>query len=81
MPASRPFHVMAKPIGPQCNLRCSYCFYLEKEALFPQRSSRRMNDDTLEAFVRHYIGAQHGDRVVFAWQGGEPTLLGIDYFR
>jgi uncharacterized protein len=80
-PASRPFHVMAKPIGPSCNLRCTYCFYLEKDSLFPPRTSRRMSDETLELFVRQYIEAQPGDRVVFAWQGGEPTLLGVEWFR
>jgi uncharacterized protein len=80
-PASRPFHVMAKPIGPSCNLRCEYCFYLEKEALFAPRTSRRMTDATLERFVRQYIEGQPGDRVVFAWQGGEPTLLGIGFYR
>lgn len=80
-PASRPFHVMAKPIGPSCNLRCDYCFYLEKEALFPAHTSRRMSEQTLEAFVRQYIEAQPGGRVVFAWQGGEPTLLGTEWFR
>lgn len=72
---------MAKPAGPQCNLRCSYCFYLEKEALFPSRTSRRMDDATLEAFVRGYIESQPGTFVGFAWQGGEPTLLGVEYFR
>lgn len=71
---------MAKPVGPKCNLRCTYCFYLEKEALFPQ-PGLRMDDRTLEAFVRQTIDAQPGDHVVFAWQGGEPTLLGVDYFR
>lgn len=80
-PASHDFHVMAKPAGPACNLRCDYCFYLEKEALFPPRQPRRMSDATLEAFVRQYIEAQPGSRVVFAWQGGEPTLLGVDYYR
>lgn len=79
--ASHPFHVMAKPAGPACNLRCDYCFYLEKDRLFPPRQPRRMDDATLEAFVRQYIEAQLGDRVVFSWQGGEPTLLGVEYYR
>lgn len=81
VPASHPFHVMAKPAGPACNLRCDYCFYLEKQQLFPPRQPRRMSDATLEAFVRQYIEAQPGERVVFAWQGGEPTLLGVEYYR
>jgi uncharacterized protein len=79
--APHPFHVMAKPAGPACNLRCDYCFYLEKDRLFPPRQPRRMDDATLEAFVRQYIEAQPGDRVVFSWQGGEPTLLGVEYYR
>lgn len=81
MPASHAFHALAKPSGPQCNLRCDYCFYLEKDALFPKASSRRMADATLETFVRQYIEAQPTDPVRFAWQGGEPTLLGVGYFR
>ncbi|MCL4181939.1 MAG: anaerobic sulfatase maturase [Burkholderiaceae bacterium] len=72
---------MAKPVGPRCNLRCRYCFYLEKEALFAPRAPRRMSDATLEAFVRRYIESQPGGHVSFAWQGGEPTLLGVEYFR
>ena len=72
---------MAKPAGPRCNLRCSYCFYLEKGALFVPGGSRRMDDAALQAFVHQYIAAQPGDNVVFSWQGGEPTVLGVDYFR
>lgn len=76
-----PFHVMAKPMGPICNLNCTYCFYLEKEALFPIGESFRMGEGVLESFIRQYIGSQDGDVVHFAWQGGEPTLLGVDFFR
>lgn len=76
-----PFHVMTKPIGPLCNLDCSYCFYLEKEALFKKGDSRRMQPDVLEVYIRDYIESQPNDFVSFAWQGGEPTLLGVDYFR
>jgi uncharacterized protein len=74
---------MAKPIGPICNLDCSYCFYLEKEALYPGESDFRMPDNVLEQYVRQYIEAQpRGAREVgFAWQGGEPTLMGVDFFR
>jgi uncharacterized protein len=75
------FHVMTKPIGPLCNLDCTYCFYLEKEKLYPERSDWRMPDDVLEQYIRQYLGAQRADVVSFAWQGGEPTLLGVDYFR
>ena len=72
---------MTKPIGPLCNLDCSYCFYLEKEALFKPGDSRKMQPDVLETYIRDYIESQPNDFVSFAWQGGEPTLLGVDYFR
>lgn len=76
-------HVIAKPIGPICNLNCAYCFYLEKESLYGRGEQWRMTDETLEAFVRQYIEAQPEtvDQIDFAFQGGEPTLLGVDFFR
>jgi uncharacterized protein len=79
-----PFHILAKPIGPICNLDCKYCFYLEKENLYPDRQGREswaMAEDVLETYVREYIAAQDSPVVSFAWQGGEPTLLGVDFFR
>lgn len=75
------FHIMAKPTGPICNLDCKYCFYLEKENLYPNTSDWRMSDGVLEAYIRQYIEAQSVPVVSFAWQGGEPTILGVDYFR
>jgi uncharacterized protein len=83
VPSTTGFHVMAKPSGPACNLDCSYCFYLEKEALFPgPKKMRRMSDDVLDAYVRNTIASTpRGQRVSFTWQGGEPTLLGIDFYR
>jgi|YelNatPaOPRAMG01_1025707.scaffolds.fasta_scaffold24200_1 uncharacterized protein len=75
------FHVMTKPTGPICNLDCRYCFYLEKENLYPGKSNWAMPDDVLESYIRDYIRAQNVPQVSFAWQGGEPTLLGVDYFR
>lgn len=75
------FHIMTKPIGPICNLDCQYCFYLEKEALYPDASKWAMPSDVLESYIRQYIEAQDAPVVQFAWQGGEPTLLGVDYFR
>ncbi len=78
------FHVISKPIGPVCNLGCKYCFYLEKEKLYPGTSGKAgwaMSDKVLEAYVRQYIEAQSTPVVSFAWQGGEPTLLGIEFFR
>lgn len=72
---------MVKPGGAQCNLECSYCFYLHKEGLLQQSKKPRMSDSLLEAHIRQYIEAQTGDEVVFSWQGGEPTLVGLDFFR
>lgn len=72
---------MAKAIGPKCNLDCQYCFYLEKEALWAKTEKYRMPDDLLERYIRNYIESQPTDVVSFAWQGGEPTLLGVPYFE
>ncbi|UCH63463.1 MAG: anaerobic sulfatase maturase [Fidelibacterota bacterium] len=82
-PASRPFHVLAKPIGPICNLNCEHCFYLVKEQLYPDVKSFRMTEETLEHFIQQYIEGQpeHTPEVNFAWQGGEPTLLGVEFFQ
>ncbi|MEX3071045.1 anaerobic sulfatase maturase [Vibrio alginolyticus] len=77
----RRFHVMAKPGGAKCNIDCQYCFYLHKENLLHQPKQPKMDEETLEAFVKSYIESQDGDEIVFSWQGGEPTLLGLDYFR
>ncbi len=80
---NRPFHVMTKPIGPICNLDCKYCFYLEKEKLYAGERKWAMPDDALEAYIRQYIQQQPAQlpAVSFAWQGGEPTLLGVSYFE
>lgn len=75
------FTVMAKPSGPACNLHCSYCFYTEKENLFPGNGTYRMSDQLLEMFIRQKIHAHKSSQVHFAWQGGEPTLLGVAYFE
>ena len=79
--ASASFHIMAKAIGPICNLDCKYCFYLEKEQFYPENEKWKMSDEKLETFIRDYIAAQPGNEVSFAFQGGEPTLLGVNYFR
>jgi len=79
--AHSPFHIMTKPIGPICNLDCKYCFYLEKEKLYPGTKKWEMSGEVLERYVKEYIPAQPGDEVHFAWQGGEPTLLGLEFFR
>jgi len=86
MPETRPenapayFHVMAKPTGAICNLDCEYCFFLSKEALYPG-SPFRMKDDVLEAYIKQIIESQQAPQVTIAWQGGEPTLMGLEFFE
>lgn len=76
------FGVMAKPSSSVCNIDCTYCFYLEKEHLYPERKKNwRMGDSTLENYIRDQIQSQSSDVIEFVWQGGEPTLLGVDFFR
>nr|WP_321241227.1 anaerobic sulfatase maturase [uncultured Tolumonas sp.] len=76
------FQLMAKPSGAKCNIDCSYCFYLEKEKLYPNRKENwKMSQDTLEAYIKKNIEAQSADVVDFLWQGGEPTLLGLAFFE
>lgn len=78
------FRIMAKPMGLRCNLDCTYCYYLKKIELYPDENRFRMPPDVLENFIRDYIASQirTGQREIqFAWQGGEPTMLGLDYFR
>jgi uncharacterized protein len=77
----RGIHVVAKPIGPLCNLNCEYCFYLEKQALFGPNEDYRMSDNVLSTFIENYVRSQQTPVVEFVWQGGEPTLLGIDFFK
>jgi len=86
LPLSRPstappyFHVLAKPTGPICNLDCEYCFFLSKEALYPG-DRFRMSDDLLDTYIRQVVESQAAPEVTIAWQGGEPTLMGVDFFR
>ncbi|MCR9198388.1 MAG: anaerobic sulfatase maturase [Planctomycetaceae bacterium] len=79
----QPFHVMTKPIGPICNLDCTYCYYLHKEELYPRGNKWKMTDDCLESYIAQYIRSQPPgtSEITFAWQGGEPTLLGLDFFE
>lgn len=79
-PQSR-FHVMAKPIGPLCNLDCSYCFYLHKQELLETSNQWCMSDEVLEQFIKQYIQGQNHEEIIFSWQGGEPTLLGLEFFE
>ncbi len=78
--APRTIHVLAKPAGPNCNLACAYCYYLPKGDLYPG-DRLRMPDDVLERYIRQMIETQSGSHVEIAWQGGEPTLVGIDFYR
>jgi uncharacterized protein len=73
--------IMAKPAGPRCNLRCEYCYYLAKEQLFPADRPRRMADDLLEQYIAQRLQTSPGRSTHFEWHGGEPTILGLDYFR
>jgi len=77
----RRFHVMIKPVGCRCNLNCAYCFYLHKADLPGGPGAGRMSDAVLERFIQQYIEGVTADEVVFSWQGGEPTLLGVEFFR
>ena len=79
--ASREFQVFAKPIGSICNLDCRYCYYLKKEHLYPEGESFRMPDDILEEYIVQHIDASPETAIRFSWHGGEPTVLGLDYFR
>jgi uncharacterized protein len=74
------FHLLAKPSGSACNLDCAYCFFLDKEVLYPG-SKFRMNDTLLEQYIHQTIEAHQEQVVNIAWQGGEPTLMGLDFFR
>jgi len=86
MPATWPahappaFHVLAKPSGAICNLDCEYCFFLSKELLYPG-DRFRMAEDLLETYLRQTIESHRVDEITIAWQGGEPTLMGLDFFR
>ena len=79
--ASREFQVFAKPIGSICNLDCHYCYYLKKEHLYPEGESFRMPNDTLEEYIIQHINASPETVIRFSWHGGEPTILGLNYFR
>jgi uncharacterized protein len=74
------FHIMAKPTGSACNLNCDYCFFLKKEKLYPG-SDFRMSDEVHEAYIKQLFEAHQVPQVTVAWQGGEPTLMGLDFFR
>src|SRR3990172_13311089 len=74
------YHVLVKPTGAVCNLDCKYCFFLSKEMLYPG-SRFRMADDLLETYLRQLLESHAAPEVTVAWQGGEPTLMGLDFFK
>lgn len=80
-PFSSPLYVMAKPAGAACNLRCEYCYYLEKAKLFTKQSAPVMSDELLEHFIEEYIGCQTMPEVQFCWHGGEPLLRPISFYK
>ena len=80
-PLSMPTYVMANPAGSTCNLNCSYCYYLEKEKLYPNRKKLQMSEDLLEKYIEGYINAQPVPEVLFTWHGGETLLAGIPFYR
>lgn len=79
--AAEPFVVMAKPVGPLCNLECRYCYYLETEHFYEGLHQYHMADSMLETYIRQYIQSSPGPVVAFTWHGGEPTLVGLDFYR
>jgi uncharacterized protein len=79
--ASRDFQVFVKPIGALCNLDCSYCYYLKKEHLYPEGETFQMTDETLESYITQHIEASPEEVIRFSWHGGEPSLLGLDFYR
>ena len=80
-PFAKPLYVMLKPAGAHCNLACKYCYYLEKDKLYPTAQRHLMSDEMLEQFTREYIEAQTMSQVLFTWHGGEPLLRSIDFYR
>ena len=80
-PFAKPLYVMLKPAGAHCNLACKYCYYLEKDKLYPTAQRHLMSDEMLEQFTREYIEAQTMNQVLFTWHGGEPLLRSLDFYR
>ena len=74
------YHLLAKPTGAVCNLDCKYCFFLSKEMLYPG-SRFRMADEMLETYIQQLLESHRTTEVTVAWQGGEPTLMGLDFFK
>jgi uncharacterized protein len=82
VPAGAPptFHLLAKPSGSTCNIDCTYCFFLSKEALYPNEK-QRMSEATLETYIRQLLESHRTPQVTVAWQGDEPTLMALEFFK
>lgn len=80
-PFARPLYVMLKPAGSLCNLRCKYCYYLEKNALYTEQKNHVISDEMLDKFIREYIEAQTSPDVLFCWHGGETLMRPISFYR
>ena len=78
---TRAYHAMIKPVGAICNIDCTYCYYLYKKKLLGSNSKFQISDEILETHIRQYIEGQDCEEVIFSWQGGEPTLLGLEFFH
>jgi len=77
----RSYHIVIKGVGAKCNLECGYCYYLGKEKVVPGAAKERMSEEVLEEFTRQYITGQDAETIIFNWHGGEPALLGLDFYR
>lgn len=80
-PFARPLYVMLKPAGASCNLKCAYCYYLEKSCLYKDGAAQMMSDDMLELFTRRYMEAQTSNQVLFTWHGGEPLMRPLSFYK
>lgn len=80
-PFAKPLYVMLKPIGAVCNLRCKYCYYLEKKDLYPEAKNYVMSDELLEKFIEQYMNSQTIGQVLFTWHGGETTMRNISFYK
>ena len=81
IPFGSPLYVMLKPVGSRCNLACRYCYYLEKDRLYPEDTSQTLSEALLETFIRQYLEAQTLPQVLFTWHGGEPLLRPLSFYR
>ncbi len=79
-PFARPLYVMLKPVGAVCNLRCSYCYYLEKKDLYPDNVKFTMSEELLEKFTEEYINSQTTNEIMFAWHGGETLMRNKSFY-